>query len=157
MAYQFYNSINLIFRIIDPSFEVHWIYCTWHFLKALKSRVIELKFDSEIKNKIITMVYWMVYARTPEEFMESKNDVINFLVKNRNNKNTDIKASEKKKYTNLLDYMEMKIKTHQGWAYYLRVDSPIGTNISIERFHLTFKSSSPDGQSCTVDKLISLF
>ena len=46
----------------------------------------------------------------------------------------------------------MKIKTHQRWAYYLRVDFTIGTNMPIERFHLTFKSSSPDGQSCTIDK-----
>lgn len=156
LAKAFYNAFSKTFPNTDSHEPIPWLYCSWHFQRALQKKLNYYVIPTEIKGKILSNFLFCVYARTYEAFMTEKETFFKYITKTYNNTANE---NNKNLLTSLIEiqkYFINKYKEEKRWAYYYRKDVPFGVNMSIERFHAIIKSYFPEKRSVRVDKLINI-
>ena len=141
LASPFINAFTKTFISILGTNGVDWKWCIWHFKRAVRDKINHFQFNDGVGSILFKKINFILYSRTQLDFdheIQNLNNYIQEILVS-----LKINNSEKLIFRKFWDYFAQKLKHKQRWAYCFHDGIPLGTNMSLERFHGEIKSRFP--------------
>ena len=137
----FINSFKKTLSDTVDTENIKWLWCIWHFKRAIRDKINNFKFSSVITSKLYKHFNYILYARNTIIYEDEKNELINFIKNSL--VNPEISSAQKNNIQKFCNYSSLKFKHEKRWAYCFQDNIPLGTNMSLERFHGEIKNRYP--------------